>query len=343
MNDNFLRACRGEPVDFTPVWLKRQAGRYLPEFMAIHSKTDFLTMCRTPELAAEVTIQPVDIVGVDAAIIFSDITTTVVPMGLDLEYSDRTGPYYPHPISSRADIDRLRVPDPDDDGLDFVYDAIRICAGELAERVPLIGFAGAPLAMASFMVEGAMSRNYSKLRRLIFGDRPAFLQLMDKITAHTTNYLRAQARAGAQALMLFDSFAGILSPQDFEELNLPYIERLCAELKDTGVPLIYFGLGAHGSLAKLKKCGADVISIDYGLRLDAAIEQLGNGVSVQGNLDPFVLFQSHAEIEQRVRETLRQGKAARGHVFNLGHGVMPGTPVDHVKAMVDAVHAHGGA
>jgi len=341
MNDSFLRACRGEPVEHTPVWLKRQAGRYLPEFMAIYKKTGFLTMCRTPELAAEVTIQPVDRIGVDAAIIFSDITTTVVPMGINLEYDDRRGPYYTDPISTPADVERLSVPDDGDDGLNFVYDAIRICAGELANRVPLIGFAGAPLAMASFMVEGAMSRNYVKLRRMMFGDQATFLQLMDKITRHTTRYLRAQAEAGAQALMLFDSFAGIIGPQDFEELNLPFVEQVFADLKDTGVPLIYFGLGAHASLPKLSQCGADVIGVDYGLSLAHAIETLGDGVSVQGNLDPFVLFQSHEQIEERVKTTLAEGKAARGHIFNLGHGVMPGTPVDGVRAMVDAVHAHG--
>jgi len=341
MNDAFLRACRGEPVEHTPVWLKRQAGRYLPEFMAIYRKMGFLNMCRTAEIAAEVTIQPVDIIGVDAAIIFSDITTTVVPMGMHLEYDDLRGPYYPDPISSAADVDRLIVPDVADDGLSFVYDAIRICADELADRVPLIGFAGAPLAMASFMVEGAMSRNYIRLRRMMFSDQATFLKLMDKITQHTTNYLRAQAAAGAQALMLFDSFAGIIGPLDFEELNLPFIERTFTDLQDTGVPLIYFGLGAHASLSKLSHCGADVISVDYGLSLSRAIETLGEGVSVQGNLDPFVLFQSRDQIEKRVKATLAEGKAARGHVFNLGHGVMPGTPVDGVRAMVDAVHAHG--
>ena len=272
MNDTFLRACRGEPVDYTPVWFMRQAGRYLPGFAATMKKSGFLTMCRAPELAAKVTIEPIDALGVDAAILFSDITTTVVPMGIHLEYEENIGPYFTDPISSPADVDRLAVPDEADDVLDFVYETIRICAGELASRVPLIGFAGAPLAMAAFMVEGAMSRNHVKLRRMVFGDRPTFLKLMDKITRHTTNYLRAQARAGAQALMLFDAFAGILGPRDFADLNLPYVKRLFADLSDTGVPLIYFGLGAHGPLPQLRDCGADVIGIDYGLELSDAID-----------------------------------------------------------------------
>lgn len=341
MNDAFLRACRGEPVDHTPVWLMRQAGRYLPGFASTLAKTDFLTMCRTPDMAAEVTVEPIDAVGVDAAILFSDITTTVVPMGIQLEYKPGSGPYYTDPISSPADVERLVVPDESDDGLDFVYETVRLSASALANRVPLIGFAGAPLTMAAFMVEGAMSRNYLKLRRLIFGDQPTFLNLMEKITRHTTNYLRSQARAGAQALMLFDSFAGILGPQDFEELNLPCIKRLFADLKETGVPLIYFGLGAHGALPKLSGCGADVIGIDYGLSLADAIDTLGGGVSVQGNLDPSVLFQPHEKIAQRARATILEGASARGHIFNLGHGVMPGTSADSVKAMVDAVHTHG--
>ena len=300
-------------------------------------------MCRTPELAAQITIRPIDIIDVDAAIFFSDITTTVVPMGINLEYSTTKGPYYTNPISTAADVNNLIVPDESDDGLDFVYDAIQICANELESRVPLIGFAGAPFAMASFMVEGAMSKNYKKLRRMMFEDQQTFLSLMEKITRHTAIYLRKQAQAGAQALMLFDSFAGIVGPQDFEELCLPYAEKILSSLKDTGVPLIYFALGAHGSLPKIGNCGAAVVSVDYGMNLTTAIEKLGDGVSVQGNLDPFVLFQSREEIEKKVRLTLDQGKSARGHIFNLGHGIMPGTSVNNEKVMVDAVHAYSQA
>jgi uroporphyrinogen decarboxylase len=317
--------------------MMRQAGRFMPRFAAILKKTDFLTMCRTPEIAAEVTIEPVDALGVDAAILFSDITTTVVPMGMDLKYADSGGPYFSNPVRTDADVGRLVVPR-DGEGLTFVYDTVGILARELAGRVPLIGFAGSPLAMASFMIEGAMSRNYSELRRMIFSNPATFGLLMDKIRRHTANYLRAQAKAGAQALMLFDSFAGVLGPRDFREFNLPHVRRLIGDLEGTGVPIIYFGLGAGGCLDQMRDCGADVVGIDAGLDLGVAIRALGNGVSVQGNLEPYVLFQDREQIGKRVGEVLEQGKTARGHIFNLGHGVPPGTPVDNAKALVDAVH-----
>ncbi|MDJ0926960.1 MAG: uroporphyrinogen decarboxylase [Gammaproteobacteria bacterium] len=338
MNDTFLKACRGAPVDYTPVWMMRQAGRYLPQYQKVLAQTDFLTAVRTPEIAAEITIQPVDIFGVDAAIFYSDITTVVVPMGMDLRYSDDKGPSYANPVRTPADADRLIVPDDPADGLSFVYEAQKICARELANRVPLIGFAGAPFTVCAYMVEGGPSHAFSTYRRLIFDERAAFTTLMDKVSQHTANYLKAQAAAGANALMLFDSNAGLLGPDDYESLNLPYVRRILAALKDTGVPLIYFGLGAHSSLAAIRDCGADVISIDYGLRLNEAVAQLGQNVSVQGNIEPYVLYDSKAEIRRRVAETLAAGKAARGHVFNLGHGVPRYSPVDNVKAMVDAVH-----
>lgn len=341
MNDAFLKACRGEPVDHTPVWMMRQAGRFMPKFAAYAGKMDFLAMCRTPEVAAAVTIEPVDALGVDAAILFSDITTTVVPMGMALEYADDRGPYFTNPLKTDADIGRLRVPGEGDEGLAFVYDTVRIVARELANRVPLIGFAGSPLAMASFMIEGAMSRNYTDLRRMIFTRPVSFNLLMDKIRRHTAHYLNAQARAGAQALMIFDAFAGVLGPRDFRDVNLPHVRRLIEDIKPTGVPVIYFGLGARSCLDQLRDCGADVIGIDAGIDLDQAIRVLGRGVSVQGNLEPFVLLQDRAQISQRVGEVLAQGRAARGHIFNLGHGVPPGTPVDHAKALVDAVHEQG--
>jgi uroporphyrinogen decarboxylase len=338
MNKTFLHACRGEKVDYTPIWMMRQAGRYLPQFQKVLAKSDFLTACRTPEIAAEITLQPVDILGVDAAIFFSDITTTVVPMGMDLKYADGTGPVYTNPIRNKADADRLIVPDDSADGLDFVYEAQKICARELQNKVPLIGFAGAPFTVSAYMVEGAGSNFFATYRRLIYAEPEIYSTLMDKVSRHTTNYLRAQAAAGANALMLFDSFAGLLGPYDYEALNLPYIKRIIADLKNTGVPIIYFGLGAHSSLHAIKSCGADVIGIDYGLHLNEAIEKLGTTVSVQGNIESHVLFQSHQEIERRVAETLAEAKNARGHIFNLGHGVPQHTPVDNVKAMVDAVH-----
>jgi uroporphyrinogen decarboxylase len=337
-NETFLKACRGEPVDYTPIWMMRQAGPYMPQFQQIRAKVDFLTSVRTPEIAAEITLQPVDVLGVDAAIFYSDITTVVVPMGMDLSFEDKIGPVFNNPLRSAADVDRLVVPEDPADGLGFVYEAQRICARELANRVPLIGFAGAPFTVAAYMVEGRSSRAFPTYRRFIFSQPGAFASLMDKLSRHTARYLLAQAEAGAEALMLFDSFSGLVGPDDYESVNLPFIKQIIEALQPAGVPIIYFGLGAHGSLSAIKDCGADVIGIDYGLHLDRAVAQLGNKVSVQGNIEPYCLYQTPAEIRRRVAETLRAGKAARGHVFNLGHGVPRYAPVDHVKAMVDSVH-----
>ncbi|MFH0941408.1 MAG: uroporphyrinogen decarboxylase [Chloroflexota bacterium] len=336
MNDTFLKACRGEKVDYTPVWFMRQAGRVLPGYRKLMAKNDFLTVCRTPELTAEVTIQPVDVLGVDAAIFFSDILTTVVPMGMDLVYHETRGPSFTNPVRSQADADRLVVPEPEE-GLSFVYEAQKILVRELASKVPLIGFAGSPLTVAAFMV-GASSKNFDIIRHKIFAETPVFRTLMDKVSRFTAKYLRAQARAGCNAVMLFDSFAGMLSPEDYQEFNLPYIKRIITDLKSEGVPIIYFGLGANGSLDKLKDSGADVIGVDYGISLDKAVAQLGPKVAVQGNLEPYVLLQSREQIEARARQTLAKGKGARGHIFNLGHGVPSEAPVENVKVLVEAVH-----
>ncbi len=337
-NNTFLHACRGEPVAHTPIWMMRQAGRYLPQYQKVMEKSDFLTAVRTPEIAAELTIQPVDILGVDAAIFYSDITTTAVPMGMHLRYSDQTGPSYENPIRGMADVQRLVVPEDPADGLGFVYDAQRICARELANRVPLIGFAGAPFTMAAYMVEGRAGQSFAEFRRFLFAEPDAFAMLMDKLARHTAQYLKAQAAAGADALMLFDSNAGLVGPHDYETLNLPYVRQVIAGIKSTGVPILYFGMGAHASLKAIGESGADVIGIDYGLPLDGAIAQLGSKVSVQGNLEPFCLYQTRGEIRDRVAATLQAARNARGHVFNLGHGVPRYSPVDNVKAVVDFVH-----
>jgi len=315
----------------------RQAARFLPDYQKVAAKADFLTICRTPELAAEVTIQPVDVLGVDAAIFFSDITTTMVPMGIKLEYADNRGPYYPEPLRRKADIDKLSVPDPEE-GLAFVYEAIKIASKRLANRVPLIGFAGAPFTMAAFMVEGAMSHAFTNTRSLIFSEPALFHNLMDKVSRFTAKYLAAQVKYGANAVMLFDSFAGMLGPKDFLEFNLPYLKSTVADLKKTGVPVIYFGLGQHGALEQIGSLGADVIGVDYGISLDSAVARLGKNVSVQGNIEPYVLLQPEKQIRERVKEVLAQGKKARAHIFNLGHGVPANTKVANARAMVNAVH-----
>jgi len=337
-NDTFLKACRGEKVDYTPIWMMRQAGRYLPQYQKVLAKSDFLTSVRTPEIAAEITIQPVDILGVDAAIFYSDITTVVVRMGMPLRYSNKTGPAFEDPIRSAKDVDKLVVPEDPAEDLGFVYDAQRICARELANRVPLIGFAGAPFTMTAYMIEGGPSHAFSTFRRFVFSEPDAYARLMDKVAQHTAKYLFAQAEAGANALMLFDSNAGLIGPGDYESINLPYVKQIISALKPAGVPIIYFGMGAHESLAAISDCGADVIAVDYGMRLDNAVAQLGSKVSVQGNIEPYSLYTTPAEIRRRVAETLRAAQGARGHVFNLGHGVPRYTPVDNAKAMVDSVH-----
>jgi uroporphyrinogen decarboxylase len=336
MNDTFLKACRGEKTDYTPVWMMRQAGRYLPDYQRVTANYDFLSMCRTPEIAAEVTMQPVDVLGVDAAIFFSDILTTVVPMGMELHYESGKGPSYANPLQSRADVEKLIVPDPEET-LGFVYDAQRILARELASKVPLIGFAGSPFTVAAYMIEGKAGHAFLKLRNLLFKEPETFHLLMDKVSQLTAKYLIAQVKAGANALMLFDSHAGVLSPMDYLVYNLPYVKRIIAEIKSAGVPIIYFGLGQHDTLEEIGACGADVIGVDYVLRLDNAIAKLGQGVTVQGNIEPYVLFQPD-QIEKRTREVLDQGRGARAHIFNLGHGVPQGTPPENARKMVEVVH-----
>jgi len=337
MNDTFLKACRGEKTDYTPVWMMRQAGRLIPDYKRITDKYGFLTICRIPELAAEVTIQPVEELGVDAAIFFSDILTTVAPMGMDLVHVPGKGPSFTNPVRCQADIDRLAVPEPRE-ALAFVIEAQKILVRELENKVPLIGFAGGPFTVASWMIEGVAQHSFIQTKRVIYRGGREIHNLMRKVTELTTQYLLAQAEAGAQALMLFDSFAGVLSPQSYLEYNLFYVKRILADLKVTGLPLIYFGLGQHGALGRIKDCGADVIAVDQGLKLSDAIAQLGDGVTVQGNLEPFHLFRPRERLAQRATEVLEQGRAARAHIFNLGHGVPQGVPLDNARALVDIVH-----
>jgi len=336
MNDTFLKACRGEKTEYTPVWFMRQAGRILPGYRKLIAKHGFLNICRTPELTAEITIQPVDVLGLDAAIFFSDILTTVAPMGMDLVYKEPQGPSFTNPVRTEADADKLLVTDPEET-LRFVYDAQKILTRELANKVPLIGFAGSPLTVATFMV-GSSSKNFDNMRNMIFADTPVFRKVMDKVSRFTAKYLAAQARAGCNAVMLFDSFAGMLGPEDFQVFNLPYIRSIITELKKEKVPVIYFGLGAIGSLDKIKDCGADVVGVDYGISLDKAVAQLGPKITVQGNLEPYVLLQSREQIEARAKQTLAQAKGARAHIFNLGHGVPEEASVDNIKFLVETVH-----
>ena len=337
MNDVFLRACRGEKVPYTPVWIMRQAGRFLPEYRAVQKKADFMTMCKTPELAAEVTMLPVDLLGVDAAIFFSDILTTVEPMGMKLKFLDDKGPVFLNPVRTVADIERLVVPDPEEK-LAFVPKAVKILVRELKDRVPLIGFAGAPFTMASFMVDGAGSSRYLITKRLLFEEPRAFHRLMSKITKLTIAYLKTQIKAGAPSAMLFDTCAGQLTPVDYSEFNLPYIKQIINALKPMGAPIIYYANGCSGLAELVGQSGADVIGVDWRINLDEAVKRLGKKQVVQGNLEPLVLYAGKKQIEARASDVLERGAGARGHIFNLGDGILPDVPVENVKHLINTVH-----
>ena len=337
MNDIFLRACRGEKVEYTPVWLMRQAGRYLPQYQAVRANIDFLALCKTPELAAEVTIQPVDILGVDAAILFSDILIPVEAMGMQLVFSDKDGPVLSEPIRNKSAIDRLIIPDAEVD-MPFILESIKILREKLKNKVPLIGFSGAPFTLATYMIEGGGSRHFLQTKKMMFQNKRLFDYLMEKLTATLILYLSAQVKAGAQALQIFDTWAGMLSPIDYKNIALPYVKKIISELKREGLPVIYFVNNCAGILHEVKKSGADVVGIDWRIDIADAIKKLGKKVVVQGNLDPCALFLSEEDIEERVKDILWKGEVARGHVFNLGHGVLPETPVKNVIALVEAVH-----
>jgi len=340
MNTIFLEACRGEEVAYTPVWIMRQAGRYLPQYQAVRSQIDFLTLCKTPELAAKVTLQPVEVLGVDAAILFSDILIPVEAMGMRLSFSDKQGPLLSEPIRNKSAVERLIVPDTEED-MPYTIETIKILRRELEQKVPLIGFSGAPFTLATYMIEGGTSKNFLHTKKMMFQHNGVFSYLMEKLTEMVISYLTAQIKAGAQAVQLFDTWAGVLTPIDYKNLILPYIKKITAELKKQEVPLIYFVNNCAGILKEVKKSGADVIGIDWRIDLGDAIKRLGKKTVVQGNLDPCALFLSQEELEERIKDVLWKGEAAKGHIFNLGHGILPDTPVENVIAMVEAVHRYG--
>jgi len=340
MNDTFLRACQGEHTDYTPIWLMRQAGRYMPEYRAIRSHVDFLTLCKTPNLAAQVTMQPVELLGVDAAILFSDILIPLEPMGMRLEFYEKEGPVLSEPIRSKADVERLIIPDIEGD-LPFVMETIKILRKELTHKVPLIGFSGAPFTLATYMIEGGTSKNFLNTKKLMFQHSNVFDYLMEKLTATVTAYLFSQIKAGAQVVQLFDTWAGILTPIDYRRFVLPYVKKVISEIKKSGAPVIYFANECAGILKDIKKLKADVVGVDWRIELSDAIKKLGKKAVVQGNLDPCALFLTREHLEERVKDILWKGESARSHIFNLGHGILPNTPVENVIAMVEAVHYYG--
>jgi uroporphyrinogen decarboxylase len=335
MNSRFLDACWGKPVDRTPVWLMRQAGRYLPEYMSVRSKCTFLELCKSPELAAEVTIQPVDILGVDAAILFSDILTPVEPMGMKLDFVP--GPVFEHPIRTMADVEALRIPQMEQD-VPYVLETLKILRRELAAKVPVIGFGGAPFTLACYMVEGKGSKDFARIKQMMYAAPDVYAALMEKVTSMDIEYLNAQIKAGAQAIQIFDTWGGILSPADYENYVLPYTTRLINGLNRMETPVIHFVKGAGTMLDKVQKAGGDVMGLDWHVDLGMARDVLGPAMAVQGNLDPTVLFAPKTIIEKEVKRVLDENAGRPGHIFNLGHGILPTVPPENAKFMVECVH-----
>jgi uroporphyrinogen decarboxylase len=332
----FIDACYRRPTDCTPVWLMRQAGRYQASYRAIRARTPFFTLCKTPELAARVTVNAVEELGVDAAILFSDILIAVESMGAAVSLTEE-GPRLDSPIRDSAAVDALAVPDPSE-AIPFVMEAIRLVRTELAGRVPLIGFAGAPLTLASYLVEGGGSKSYPNTRALFFGEPRVAHCLMDKLCHTVASQLRFQVEAGCQAVQLFDSWAGIFGPDDYRAFALPYNRRIVEELAGSGVPRIIFATGAGTFLDALEDTGADVVGLDWRTDLAGARRQLGPDTPVQGNLDPGCLFLDEADLEARVKAILDAAGSGGGHIFNLGHGVLPQTPERRVRFLVETVH-----
>jgi uroporphyrinogen decarboxylase len=337
MNDRFLRACRREPVDCTPVWIMRQAGRYLPEYRAVREKHSMIDTIRTPELAVEATLQPLRRFELDAAIIFADILPLLMAAGIDLEYAAGEGPLIHNPVRTPADVAALRVPTAEE-GVPFTLEAIRLVRRELEGKTPLIGFSGAPFTLAAYAIEGGSSRDYKRTKLFMYGQPEAWQELMGKLAQLAGDYLAAQVRAGAQAVQLFDSWAGALSPADYRSYVLPYTQRAVAIAASAGAPVIHFSTGTTGMVEVLREAGGDVIGIDWRIDLDLAWERIGHDVALQGNLDPIALLGAEPEMCERAADVLRRAGGRAGHIFNLGHGVLPETPPENVRALVDFVH-----
>jgi uroporphyrinogen decarboxylase len=334
-NSPFLRACRREQTPYTPVWLMRQAGRYMKEYRDVRAKHTFLEMCKKPEVASEVTVYAAHRLNVDAAIIFADILLIIEPMGLDLEFAKGEGPVIHNPVRSAADVDRLREVE-DISALDYVYEAIRRTRRDLRAHIPLIGFCGAPFTLASYICEGGGSKAYVNTKRLMHADAGAWHAMMSLIARALSKYLNAQIEAGAQAVQIFDSWVGALSPDDYREFVLPHTRAVIEGVKP-GVPVIHFGTGTATLLELMKEAGGDVIGLDWRVRLDEAWARLGD-VAVQGNFDSALLFTTPEIVRREVRKILDRAAGRPGHIFNLGHGIMPETPVENVLALVEAVH-----
>jgi uroporphyrinogen decarboxylase len=333
-NDLILRAARGEKTERTPVWLMRQAGRILPEYRAVrNSVSGFIELCQTPELAAEVTIQPVDILGVDAAIIFSDILVIPEAMGLPYEMVEKRGPHFPNTVNSAEDIKKLKVADAESD-LGYVLEAIKLTKKELNGRVPLIGFAGAPWTIFSYMIEGGGSKTFSKAKKMLYTQPEVAHQLLQMITDSTTQYLKAQIKAGADLVQIFDSWAGILSPEQYETFAMPYIKQICDAIEE--VPVTVFAKGAYFARRSMSKLNCETIGLDWNMDIKESRELIGSNKTLQGNLDPCALYGSFEQIEEQTKKMLDAFGPDR-HIANLGHGLYPDLKPDKVKCFIDTV------
>jgi uroporphyrinogen decarboxylase len=338
MNSRFLEACRRRPTDVRPVWFMRQAGRYLKQYKEIRARHGILEICKRPDLAAQVTLQPVEILDVDAAIIFADLLLPIEPMGLKLTYAAGEGPVIENPVRTSSDIDNLSISNTDD--LGYVGEAIQLVSRALSGRVPLIGFTGAPFTMASYMIEGGSSRNFLRTKQMMYRDETLWRRLMGKLVDVLGAFGVLQVASGARIIQVFDSWVGALGPDDYVRYVAPYSRALIERIRGAGVPVIHFGTGAAGFFKELHAAGGDVMGVDWRINIDQAWLDISYRSAVQGNLDPAALFAPIPEIRTRVHELLKRTGTRPGHIFNLGHGILPETPVEHVKACVEIVREY---
>ena len=334
----FVKACKAQPVDRTPVWFMRQAGRYMPEYRAVRKQYSLIEICKKPEVAAEVTITAAEILGVDAAIIFADLLLPLEVMGLPFHFSAGEGPVIEQPVREKQDVARLRTDRVSD--LGYVSEAVRLVCKHFGSRLPVIGFCGAPFTLASYMIEGGGSRHYVNTKKMMYSSPAAWDELLHKLVAVTAEYAAEQVRAGADAIQVFDSWVGCLSVEDYRRYVLPRTTELVTLLRKTGAPVIYFGTDTATLLASMKETGAEVIGLDWRIPLDEGWRSLGMEGAVQGNLDPVALFADWKELKPRAEDILRRAARRPGHIFNLGHGILPETPVENVKALIKFVQEH---
>jgi uroporphyrinogen decarboxylase len=335
MNSRFLDACRRRPTDVRPVWFMRQAGRYMKQYREIRAKAGILEICKRPDLAATVTLQPIEILDVDAAIIFADLLLPVEPMGLKLKFVSGEGPVIDNPIRTSSDVDSLSISNTDD--LRYVGEAIELVVRQLAGKVPVIGFVGAPFTLASYMIEGGPSKTFLRTKQMMYRDETLWRRLMGKLVDVLGSFGIAQVAAGARAIQVFDSWVGALSPDDYVRFVAPYSRALIERVRSAGVPVIHFGTGCSGFFRELHAAGGDVMGVDWRINIDQAWMDISYRAAVQGNLDPAVLFAPLPEIRMRVHELLKRTGTRPGHIFNLGHGILPETPVENVQAAVEFV------